>query len=136
MNTPDYYDSALEMVREDNIVETDVQVRGWDKQIRIRALTFSQQNAINKQADDGNGGLDHALWVYWTIVHGVVRPRFTIETAKLLADSNGTAVKALADRIWELGRISKSDWDAFIKEQERLAQAETDAVAKMEPTDE
>lgn len=120
-----YYENADELIAEDDIIETDVRVLGWTRKFRIRALTFGQMGKINKHAtiretnkDEGveAGDIDNDLWTYWTIVEGVVRPKFKIEQAKRLVDSNGEFVKALADEIWNLGRVSKKAWDSYIEE--------------------
>ena len=122
-DTP-YYESAEEVLLEDDVIETDVRVLGWNKKFRIRALTFGQMSKINKHATirETNkelgveaGEIDNELWTYWTIVEGVTRPRFKIETAKKLAESNGEYVKILADEIWNIGRVSKKVWDEYIE---------------------
>lgn len=120
----DYFDNAREVTLEDDRIETDIHVQGWSKKMRIRALSFGQMETINKKATDKDGKLDHAEWVYNTIKEGVVRPMFTYNQAKELADNNGEFVRALADEIWQLGRISKRIWDAYLLEQKRLAEIE------------
>lgn len=128
-----YFDSANEVAREDDRVELDIHIVGWGKKMRIRALSFDQMEKINKMATitetdkkQGKvaGTIDHAEWVYWTIKEGVVIPHFTIAQARELADNNGEFVRQLADEIWELGRISKRMWDAYLEEQKRLAAIE------------
>lgn len=121
----EYFDSAKEITLEDDRIETDIHVQGWGKKLRIRALSFAQMESINKKATDKKtGALDHAEWVYNTIKEGVVRPLFTYNSAKELADNNGEFVRELADEIWNLGRISKRMWDAYILEQKRLTDIE------------
>ncbi len=115
----DYYDSADALLREDDIIETDVQVLGWAKKFRIRALTFAQMEKINKNAQNDKGEMQHDQFVYWTIVEGVVRPRFKIDQAQRLSESNGAFVQELADEIWRMGRVSKQLWDTFIDEAKR-----------------
>lgn len=121
----DYYDSADELIAEDDIIETDVKIAGWNKKFRVRALTFKQMEIINRNAtakkDDEEKGITageliNEEWVYWTLVYGIVRPVFKIEKARRLGDSNGEFVKALADEIWNLGRVSKPLWNAYIAE--------------------
>lgn len=121
----EYYATADELISEEDIIETDIRVLGWEKKFRIRALTFGQMSTITKNAaaketnkDFGieQGDIQNDLWTYWTIVEGVVRPKFKIEQAKRLADSNGEFVKALAEEIWNLGRFSKKVWDEYIAE--------------------
>jgi hypothetical protein len=121
----EYFDSAKEVTLEDDRIETDIHIQGWGKKMRIRALSFSQMESINKKAaDKDTGKLDHAEWVYNTIKEGVVRPLFTYNSAKELADNNGEFVRELADEIWQLGRISKRMWDTYILEQKRLSELE------------
>lgn len=126
----DYYDSANEVAKEEDRVEIDIKITGWEKKMRIRALSFAQMEKINqmatiqetdKQERRTAGDLDKAEWTYWTIKEGVVRPYFTIAQARELADNNGGFVRELADEIWNLGRISKRMWDAYILEQQKLA---------------
>lgn len=133
-----YYDSADDLLAEDDIIETDVRILGWTKKFRIRALSFGQMGRINKNAtiretnkDTGVeiGDIDNDLWTYWTIVEGVTRPRIKIEQAKKLADSNGEFVKALADEIWNIGRVSKKVWDDYIEEIKIANRLAEDATA-------
>ncbi len=128
-NDVEYFDSAKEVSLEDDRVETDIHVIGWSKKFRIRALSFEQMERINKLAtiqetdkDKGRiaGKLDQAEWVYWTIKEGVVRPFFSIAQARELSENNGSFVRELAEEIWNLGRISKRQWDAYITEQSKL----------------
>ena len=116
----EYFDNPREVFMEDDRLELDIRVIGWSKMFRIRALSFGQMEKINANAKDSKGDLDQASWVYHTITEGVVRPMFTINQAKELADNNGAFVRELADEIWQIGRISRKQWDAFIAEQERL----------------
>lgn len=120
----EYYGSSDDVLREDDIIETDVKVVGWQKKFRIRALTFGQMENINRKALDKDGNLQHDLFVYWTIVEGVTRPRFKIDQAERLAHSNGTFVQELSDEIWRLGRVSKELWDTFVEEATRSIKLE------------
>lgn len=133
----DYFDSAKEVSLEDDRIETDIHVSGWGKKMRIRALSFAQMELINKKATHKEtGNLDHAEWVYHTIQQGVVRPLFTYNSARELADNNGAFVRELADEIWNLGRISKRMWDTYILEQKRLAAVEESGNPDGDHTDE
>lgn len=133
----EYFDTAKEVSLEDDRIETDILVQGWGKKMRIRALSFAQMEQINKKATHKEtGALDHAEWVYNTIKEGVVRPLFTYNSAKELADNNGSFVRELADEIWNLGRISKRMWDAYILEQKRLAAVENSGNPNGDHTDE
>lgn len=134
---PEYYNSPTELLAEDDLVETDIKVGGWKKHFRIRALTFEQMDDINMKAlDPKTNTLRQKEWVYWTIVHGVVRPAFKIEQARMLGASNGEFVKELADNIWEIGRLDKTVWDNFIAESERANKVDSDDIKGMEPNDE
>lgn len=120
-----YFESPREVTLEEDRVELDIHLLGWSKKMRIRALSFAQMEQINKLATDKDTGkIDQAEWVYRTIKEGVTRPMFTYNQAKDLADNNGEFVRELADEIWNLGRISKRMWDAYIAEQKRLAEIE------------
>jgi len=112
----DYYSSIQELLTESDLAETDVAIIGWDKKFRIRALTFDKMEKITEFATDEDGKLKHGLWVYKTLVEGVVLPVITIEQARLLADKNGDFVQALADDIWRLGRVGKKVFDEYLKE--------------------
>lgn len=147
-NETQYYDSAEDVLKEDDLIETDVQIVGWSRKFRIRALTFAQMAKINRNAtiretnkDLGieAGELDNELWTYWTIVEGIVRPKFKIETAKRLADNNGEYVKILADEIWNIGRVSKKVWDEYIeniKTSNKIAENKVEELIKDEETKE
>jgi hypothetical protein len=136
-DTLEYYNSPAEVLEEDDIIETDVRVLGWNKKFRIRALTYGQMNTINKNATDTDtGNLKQDEWVYWTIVEGVVRPKFKIDQARRLASNNGEFVKNLADEIWEIGRISKKIWDEFITESNRAIKAEKNEFKDLTLNDE
>jgi hypothetical protein len=135
--TLEYYNSPAEILEEDDIIETDVKVLGWNKKFRIRALTFGQMNTINKNATNADtGALQQDEWAYWTIVEGVVRPKFKIAQARLLSSNNGEFVKNLADEIWGIGRISKKVWDEFIEESNRAIKAGKDDFKDLTLTDE
>lgn len=120
----DYFETPKEVTLEDDRLEIDIHVSGWQKKMRIRALSFAQMERINKSSMDKEGKIDSEQWVYWTIKEGVVRPGFTLPMAQELAENNGSFVRELADEIWELGRISKRQWDAYIETQKRLAEIE------------
>lgn len=129
----EYFGSVQEIAQEDDRVETDVHIIGWEKKLRIRALSFEDMDKINRfskvrKKDEKEqrevGDLDQAEWTYWTLVYGVVIPRMTISQARLLADNNGDMVRQLTDEIWNLGRISKKLWNRFMDEQKKLAAME------------
>lgn len=133
----EYYDKPEELLQESDLAETDIRVVGWNKKFRVRALSFEQMERINNNAmykkDDETlgvktGDLNHAEWVYWTIVEGITRPKFTYPQAKQLAEKSGTFVNELADEIWAIGRVSKRVFDAFIEEQKLLTEAEKKAA--------
>jgi hypothetical protein len=132
-STVDYYGSVAQIAQEEDRVETDIHLVGWTKKLRIRALSFDQMERINRNAkihvtDEKTnrvaGEIDHAEFVYHTLVEGVVIPRMNYAQAKMLADNNGEIIRELADQIWDLGRVTKAAWDLFIEEQQRLAAIE------------
>lgn len=131
----EYYESSDELLREDDIIETDIRVTGWKKKFRIRALTFAQMEKINKNALDKDGNLEHDKFVYWTIVEGVTRPRFKYDQAIRLANNNGAFVQELSDEIWRLGRVSKEIWDAFIEESKKSIKLAKDDFSGEKPNE-
>lgn len=131
-----YYDNVEEILQEDDIVEADIRISGWNKKFRLRALTFEQMTRINHKAtvivkDETTGEqkteLDDALFLYWTLVEGVVRPKITFTNAQRFGEKNGEFVKELSEEIWTIGRVSKAVWNkyiAVIKESNELAAKE------------
>lgn len=129
----EYYNNPDELLLEEDIVETDVRILGWNKKFRIRALTFGQMERINQRSlisetnkEEGKiaGELDNTEWTIWTIVEGVVRPKFNSIKARKLIEKNGEFVKELADQIWGIGRVNKAMFEAYVDEQKRLVNAE------------
>jgi len=115
----EYYENADDLLQEDDIIEADVRIIGWKKKFRIRALTFEQMGRINKKSlvtdkDTQKTEVDDTLFAYWTVVEGVMRPKFTFIKAQGLGEKNGEFVKELADEIWSIGRVSKTVWDSYI----------------------
>jgi len=124
LETTEYFLSANDVLEQDDRVETDVIVSGWNKKLRIRALSFDEMTKINEQSyktEDGKttDTMNQAEFSYWTIVYGVIRPRFNITQARKLKDNNGEIIKNLTDEIWNLGRIPKQIFDDYIAEQKR-----------------
>jgi hypothetical protein len=113
----DYYNTIEELLLETDIIETEVHVLGWKKKFRVRALTFKQQGDISKKAlNEKTGTLSEEDHAVWTLVYGLVRPSVNETQARAVLEKNGEYVKSLVDEIWQLGRISKAVWDAFIEE--------------------
>ena len=113
----EYYESADDLILEDDLIETDIRILGWKRKFRIRALDFGQMDKINREStDEETGLLQHDLFTYLTIVEGVTRPKIKLEQAKKLKKNNGALVQELSDTIWKMGRISKEAWDAYIAE--------------------
>jgi hypothetical protein len=132
-----YFVHPDEVLNQDDIIEADVRVLGWEKKFRIRALTFGQMHKINKNATDPEtGNLNMDEWAYWTITEGVVRPKYRIEQARRLSDANGENVKQLSEQIWELGRLNKKIWDQFIEESGRSVKAAKEEFKDLEVNDE
>ena len=123
----EYFGSAKEIALEDDRIELDIHVIGWSKKFRIRALSFGQMEKITRNARDEKGDIDNEKWVYWTLVEGVIRPNIRIKEAEELSENNGAFVRELADEIWQLGRISKRQWDDYLAEQLGLPNAESKA---------
>jgi hypothetical protein len=131
-----YFVHPDDVLNQDDIIEADVRVLGWEKKFRIRALTFGQMDKINKNATDPEtGNLKMDEWAYWTIVEGVIRPRYRIEQARRLAEANGENVKQLSEQIWELGRLNKKIWDKFIQETVIANKVAKEEFKDLEPND-
>lgn len=120
----EFFDNAKEITLEDDRLTLDIQVIGWSKKFKIRALSFGQMEDINRKARDDKGEMDQELWSYWTLVHGVVIPMMRINEAKALADNNGAFVRELCNEIWQMGRVSRKQWDSYVEEQKRLSEIE------------
>lgn len=111
----EYYDSAKDFLREETRIEVDIQIVGMDKMLRIAALTFGQMEKINKTSRDRDGNLDSIEFTINTIIEGVVRPRFSREDALQLVEYNGEIVRELSNQIWQLGRITKKSFEAYVE---------------------
>ncbi len=110
----DYYEDVDDLLKDDQTIEIDIQAKGMKKRLRIRALSFSQMEKINKLSQI-DGKVDNSEFVINTILEGVVRPKFNSAQAKRLLDAHGETVKEIAENIWQLGRISKSTFEEYIK---------------------
>jgi|PlaIllAssembly_1097288.scaffolds.fasta_scaffold437695_2 hypothetical protein len=110
----DYYEDVDDFLKEDQTIEVDIKAKGMSKRIRIRALSFAQMEKINKLSTV-EGKTDNSEFVINTIIEGVVRPKFNSAQAKRLLDAHGETVKEIAENIWQLGRISKSTFEEYIK---------------------
>lgn len=127
----EYYNDTQELLLEDDIPETDIHVIGWKKKFRIRGLTFGQMETINKNSiDTETGNLKSDEFVYWTIVEGVVRPKFNIIQARQLASKNGEFVRELSDHIWRFSKFSKHIFETYLKTQEEVAQVDANEENK------
>jgi hypothetical protein len=115
----DYYDDVNDFLSDDQTVEVDVQVKGMKKRLRIRALSFAQMEKINKLSQD-DGKIDNTLFVIFTLVEGIVRPKFNEAQARKLLDAHGETVKELAENIWQLGRISKASFTEYMQSLQEL----------------
>jgi hypothetical protein len=112
--TGDYYESIEEFLEEDQTLEFDVVIRGMNKRLRIRALSFAQMERISKHSTDDSGIVDNTKFVLHTLVEGVVRPKFNEAKARRLLDANGETIKELAESIWQLGRVSKKQFEEYV----------------------
>jgi hypothetical protein len=115
----DYYEDVDDFLKEDQTIEVDIKAKGMNKRIRIRALSFAQMEKINKLSTV-EGKTDNSDFVINTIIEGVVRPKFNSAQAKRLLDAHGETVKEIAENIWQLGRISKSTFEEYIKTVQEL----------------
>ncbi len=109
----EYYESVDDLLADDQMLEVDVYVQGFKGKVRIRALTFGQMEAINKRALI-NGELDRVEFTLATLQEGIVRPRVTASSARKLLDYHGEVVRELSDQIWQLGRITKATFEAYL----------------------
>lgn len=128
----DYYNAIEDFLAESDLVETDVYIQGLNGKFRISALTFGQQEEINQKSlrkvdDSDKTDLNHQEWVLWTLVHGVVRPKLNYTQAKQFISKNGQVVNALADEIWNIGRIPKKTFDEYISKLKELNELEQKA---------
>lgn len=128
----DYYNAIEDFLAESDLVETDVYIQGLNGKFRISALTFGQQEEINQKSlrkvdDSDKTELNHQEWVLWTLVHGVVRPKLNYTQAKQFISKNGQVVNALADEIWNIGRIPKKTFDEYISKLKELNELEQKA---------
>lgn len=124
----DYYESIDELEQAAAPNELDVVIRGLQKRVRIRALTFAQMEKINQQATK-SGELDNTEFTLCTLVEGIVRPKLTISQARRLLDVNGEVVRELGEQIWTIGKISKGEFDKFVEALQKDADLTT-AVEK------
>lgn len=115
----DYYEDVDDLLKDDQTIEIDIQAKGMKKRLRIRALSFSQMEKINKVSQI-DGKVDNSEFVINTIIEGVVRPKFNSAQAKRLLDAHGETVKEIAENIWQLGRISKSTFEQYLKTVQEL----------------
>ena len=121
----DYYESIDEFLEDDQSIEFDIVIRGMNKRLRIRALSFSQMERINKNSTEDNGSVDNTKFVLHTLVEGVVRPRFNETKARKLLEANGETNRELAESIWQLGRISKKQFEEYIQAVDELGKLPT-----------
>ena len=115
----DYYEDVDDLLKDDQTIEIDIQAKGMKKRLRIRALSFSQMEKINKVSQI-DGKVDNSEFVINTIIEGVVRPKFNSAQAKRLLDAHGETVKEIAENVWQLGRISKSTFEQYLKTVQEL----------------
>jgi hypothetical protein len=110
----EYYDSVDDLLSDDSILEVDLTIRGLNKRIRIRALTFAQMEKIN-QLSQKSGEVDNLEFTVNTIAEGVVRPKLNPIQARKLLDANGEVIREIAENIWTLGKISKDMFDKYVE---------------------
>jgi len=138
----DYYNAIEDFLAESDLVETDVHIQGLNGKFRISALTFGQQEEINQKSlrkvedkdNEAKTEINHQEWVIWTLVHGIVRPKVNYTQAKQLLSKNGQIINALADEIWNIGRIPKKAFDEYIEKLKELSELEDKAAEEVKRT--
>lgn len=110
----EYYTTAADFLKEEDIVEVDVSVVGLEGKFRIRALTFAQMEKINQGATI-KGNLDSLEFTYLTILEGIVRPKFNREQVRQIGEKNGEIIRELSQSIWDLGRMTPKTFEAYIE---------------------
>ena len=117
--SPNYFDSADDVLRADDAVEMDINVEGWEKSLRIRSLTVPQRDKINRAAGVGTDR-DWVQYCIFTIVEGVVRPKFTTSQAsQLVNEHNGQPVEELCEAIWLIGGLFNI-YKRYLEEQKKV----------------
>lgn len=109
----EYYDNVDDLLRDDSLLEVDLTIRGLQKRVRIRALSFAQMEKINQQSQK-NGEVDNVEFTVNTISEGLVRPKMNTVQARKMLDANGEVVRELAENIWTLGKIGKDVFDKYV----------------------
>lgn len=110
----EYYDNVDDLLRDDSLLEVDLTIRGLQKRVRIRALSFAQMEKINQQSQK-NGEVDNSEFTVNTIAEGLVRPKMNTVQARKMLDANGEVVRELAENIWTLGKIGKDVFDKYVE---------------------
>jgi hypothetical protein len=110
----EYYDNVDDLLRDDSLLEVDLTIRGLQKRVRIRALSFAQMEKINQQSQK-NGEVDNTEFTVNTIAEGLVRPKMNTVQARKMLDANGEVVRELAENIWTLGKIGKDVFDKYVE---------------------
>ena len=110
----EYYDNVDDLLRDDSLLEVDLTIRGLQKRVRIRALSFAQMEKINQQSQKG-GEVDNTEFTVNTISEGLVRPKMNTVQALNMLDANGEVVGELAENIWNLGKIGKDVFDKYVE---------------------
>jgi hypothetical protein len=110
----EYYDNVDDLLRDDSLLEVDLTIRGLQKRVRIRALSFAQMEKINQQSQK-NGEVDNTEFTVNTIAEGLVRPKMNTVQARKMLDASGEVVRELAENIWTLGKIGKDVFDKYVE---------------------
>jgi len=110
----EYYDNVDDLLRDDSLLEVDLTIRGLQKRVRIRALSFAQMEKINQQSQK-NGEVDNIEFTVNTISEGLVRPKMNTVQARKMLDASGEVVRELAENIWTLGKIGKDVFDKYVE---------------------
>jgi len=110
----EYFQSAAEIGKEEDLIETDIVLQGWSKKLRIRALDFGQMARITEKSTNDKGEVVERDFILQTLIEGIIRPKITQSQASVFLEKNGELIKQLSDEIWGLGRISKKVFDEYI----------------------
>lgn len=105
--------------------EITVTVRRWGVALRLKALSYPQQEAIERGARRKDGERDPVRFTALTLHHAVLAPPLDEAQALLLAQNkNPSILNELVDFIWiTLSSLDQRDIDAAVNEIANLAAA-------------
>jgi hypothetical protein len=101
--------SAEELLSADDRPEKIVDVPEWGGQVKIKALSLGQFQAIYERAATKNGEVDEQnSTVYW-LIEGIIEPKLNLEQASLLRDKNALVVTRVMNEIAEISAATEAD---------------------------